>query len=158
MDNYNYQQSDNYQQYDNHRSDKRSEEMAIAALVLGIVGLVCSVTIVIPLICGGLAIILAILSKGGEMTTTGKGKAGMILGIISSCIGVFVFLFAIATTSSDSLMDEFKREYQRQLNEYYNGYDYDYDYDEDNYYDNDDFDYNYNTNDFWENYYDDDTF
>ncbi len=146
MDNYNYQQYDNYQQHDDYHKDKRSDGLATAALVLGIAGLLCSITIILPLICGSLAIILAILSKGGELTTAGKGKAGMILGIISACIGAFILLLAIATTSSTSFIDEFEREYKRQMDQYYNGYDYD------DYYND------YDSDDIWNDLYDDNTF
>ncbi len=75
--------------------DKRSSSMAIASLVLGIAGLVMSCCIYPAIIFGSLAIILALLSRGGEMTTNGYGKAGLILGIIGIICGILFLAYGL---------------------------------------------------------------
>lgn len=82
------QQSQSYE-------NRHSEGMAVAAMVLGIVGLVMSFCVYPGFICGALGIILGILSRGGEMTYPGCGKAGIILGSIAaviSFIAIFVWI------------------------------------------------------------------
>lgn len=69
--------------------------MAIASLVLGIAGLVMSCCIYPAIIFGSLAIILALLSRGGEMTTNGYGKAGLILGIIGIICGILFLAYGL---------------------------------------------------------------
>lgn len=76
-------------------TNKHSGGMAIAALVLGITGLVMSFCVYPGFILGSLGIIFGILSRGGEMTYPGYGKAGIVLGIISiliSIIAIFVWM------------------------------------------------------------------
>ena len=73
--------------------DKRSPSMAIASLILGIAGLAMSCCIYPAIIFGSLAIILALLSRGGEMTTSGYSKIGLILGIISIVCGILFVQF-----------------------------------------------------------------
>lgn len=75
--------------------DKRSSSMAIASMVLGIAGLVMSCCIYPAIIFGSLAIILALLSRGGEMTTNGYGKAGLILGIIGIVCGILFLIYGL---------------------------------------------------------------
>ena len=54
---------------------------ATAALVLGIISLIGICIPIAGIICGIIAIVLAVLAKK-EGSTDGKQKAGMILGII----------------------------------------------------------------------------
>ena len=75
--------------------DKRSSSMAIASMVMGIAGLVMSCCIYPAIIFGSLAIILGLLSRGGEMTTNGYGKAGLILGIISIVCGILFLIYGL---------------------------------------------------------------
>ena len=74
--------------------NKHSNGMAIAALALGIAGLVMSFCIYPGFILGSLGIIFGILSRGGEITYPGYGKAGIVLGILAifiSIIAIFVW-------------------------------------------------------------------
>lgn len=71
--------------------------MAIASLVLAIAGLVMGCCIYPAIIFGSLAIILALLSRGGEMTTSGYAKAGLILGIIAIIFGILFFIYGLIT-------------------------------------------------------------
>ena len=75
--------------------DKRSPSMAIASLILGIAGLAMSCSIYPAIIFGSLAIILALLSRGGEMTTSGYSKIGLILGIISIVCGILFLIYGL---------------------------------------------------------------
>ncbi len=75
--------------------DKRSSSMAIASMVLGIAGLVLSCCIYPAIIFGSLAIIFALLSRGGEMTTNGFGKAGLILGVIAIICGILFLVYGL---------------------------------------------------------------
>ncbi len=72
--------------------DKRSNGFATAALVLGIVGIATGCCVYTGIICGALAIIFALLSRGGEMTMTTKAKLGLIFGIIGIVFGVTMLI------------------------------------------------------------------
>ena len=62
---------------------------AVAALVLGIVSLLGLCIPLAGIICGIIAIILAVMAKK-EGSTDGKQKAGMILGIIGIVINAVI--------------------------------------------------------------------
>ena len=62
--------------------DKRSTGLATASIALGIVSIVTFCCLYAALPCGALAIILGLLSRGGEMTFSTTGKIGIVLGII----------------------------------------------------------------------------
>lgn len=87
-----------YQPYSNQQPpyfDKRSSGMATAAMILGIIGLslVCCPYVSIP--CGALAIIFALLSRGGERTCSTRGQTGLILGILGLSLGILFTIFAL---------------------------------------------------------------
>lgn len=77
--------------------EKRSTSMAIASMVLAIAGLVMGCCVYPAIIFGSLAIILALLSRGGEMTTNGYAKAGLILGCIAIVFGILFFIYSLIT-------------------------------------------------------------
>ena len=87
--------------YESNKSyiDVRSASMSIASMVMGIVGLVMSCCVYPAIIFGSLAIIFALLSRGGEMTTNGYAKAGLILGIIGIVCGILFMIYALFTVS-----------------------------------------------------------
>ena len=64
---------------------------AVAALVLGIVSLLGLCIPLAGIICGIIAIILAVMAKK-EGSTDGKQKAGMILGIIGIVISIVMWI------------------------------------------------------------------
>lgn len=80
--------------------EMRSAGMAIASLVMGIIGLVMSCCVYPAIIFGSLAIIFALLSRGGEMTTNGYAKAGLILGIIGIVCGILFLIYSLVTVFS----------------------------------------------------------
>ena len=81
--------------------DKRSSSMAIASLVLGIAGLVMSCCIYPAIIFGSLAILFALLSRGGELHMNSYGKAGLVLGIISIICGILIFTYSVFTLMAE---------------------------------------------------------
>lgn len=72
---------------------QKGEGMATAAMVLGIISLIglALLQLYLPLLLGGVGIILAILSRGSAKKVAGRAKAGMICCIISLCVSI-VFL------------------------------------------------------------------
>ena len=77
--------------------EMRSAGMAVASLIMGILGLVMSCCIYPPIIFGSLAIIFALLSRGGEMHMNSYAKAGLILGIIAIICGILFLIYSILT-------------------------------------------------------------
>ena len=77
--------------------DKRSASMAIASMVIGIAGMVMSCCIYPAIIFGSLALLLAILSRGGEMTFINYAKAGIILGILAIVCGILFLTVSLIT-------------------------------------------------------------
>lgn len=75
----------------------KGEGMATAAMVLGIISLVSLLflQINIPFLLGGIAIILAILSRGGAKKLLGKAKAGLTCSIIALALDISFCVFAI---------------------------------------------------------------
>lgn len=75
-------------------SIRRSKRMENAALLLGVIA-VATICLVYPaLICGSLAIVFALLSRGGERTLTARAKTGLTLG----SIGLGIILLMIVYT------------------------------------------------------------
>lgn len=77
--------------------DKRSASMAIASMVIGIAGMVMSCCIYPAIIFGSLALLLAILSRGGKMTFSNYAKAGIILGILAIVCGILFLTISLIT-------------------------------------------------------------
>jgi len=69
---------------------RHAQGFATASLVLGIIGLATGCCIYTSIICGSLAVIFSLLSKGGEMTLPGKSKIGLALGIAGVILGALV--------------------------------------------------------------------
>lgn len=81
--------------------NKRSDSLGTAAIVLGIIGVTTPYFVYTSLICGSLAIIFGLLSKGGELTTDTRGKIGIILGIISLILLTLVMIAAFSYLISE---------------------------------------------------------
>lgn len=86
-------------EYEFHQSyvDTRSAGMAVASLILGITGVVLSCCVYPGIIFGSLAVILALLSRGGEKNVTGYATAGLVLGIIGIAAGICMFVYSLVT-------------------------------------------------------------
>lgn len=90
---YEYQQPYGDKPYTN----THSTGMAIASLVLGIMGVVLGCCIYPGFIFGSLAVILALLSRGGERNLNSFAIAGLVLGIVGIAIGIFMVLYSMIT-------------------------------------------------------------
>lgn len=99
--------------------NKRSAGFATASLVLGILSLVTCCCIYSALPFGALAIIFALLSRGGEMTLDSRGMAGLGLGIAGLVLTIVIFIIMfIYTVSFYGGFDEFMQ-YTNELAEQY---------------------------------------
>ncbi|TGY96669.1 DUF4190 domain-containing protein [Petralouisia muris] len=85
--------------YESNKSyiEMRSAGMSVAAMIMGILGLVMSCCVYPAIVFGSLAIIFALLSRGGEMHTNGYAKAGLILGIIGIVCGILFLMYSFFT-------------------------------------------------------------
>ena len=71
--------------------------MENAALLLGVIGAATFCLVYPALICGSLAIVFALLSRGGERTLTSPAKIALILGAIAlGIVLAMIYTFAIA--------------------------------------------------------------
>ena len=99
--------------------NKRSAGFSTASLVLGILSLVTCCCIYSALSFGALAIIFALLSRGGEMTMDTRGLTGLGLGIAGLVLGIVIFIFMfIYTVSMYGGFDAFMQ-YTNELAEQY---------------------------------------
>ncbi len=81
--------------------EMRSAGMAVASLVMGILGLAMACCVYPPVIFGSLAIIFALLSRGGEMHMNSYGKAGLVLGILGIICGILIFTYSFFTLMAE---------------------------------------------------------
>ena len=105
MVNYEFQSEPENSFHENYNlyHDKRSQSFATAGFVLGLIAALTPYFVFTSLICGPLAIIFGLLSKGGEMTMDTKGKVAVILGIIGLVLTVLIMLVAFRVV----ILDEF---------------------------------------------------
>jgi hypothetical protein len=89
-----------YQQPPQPQISRRSAWMENASLILGILALVTSCLIYPALIGGSLAIVFALLSKGGENTMTAKAIVGLILGSIALFFVALAFVYVFVLLCS----------------------------------------------------------
>lgn len=79
-------------------SGNHSDRMEIAAMTLGIISIVSCTCLYLAISCGALAIILASLSRGGQMRYGAKAQVGLILGIIGIVLTAVIYISAFAFT------------------------------------------------------------
>ena len=108
-------------QYSNYQSgsmyqppapNKRSAGMETAAFVLGIVSLATCACIYTSVVCGALAIMFALLSKGGATSMSNRARYALILGLIGLIATIIMytttFAYAIHTYGSiENLLKEY---------------------------------------------------
>lgn len=100
----------------------KGEGMATASMVLGIISLasLLFLQVTVPLLLGGIAIILAIVSRGGAKHLLGKAKAGLICSIIALALDILFFVFAIwLTFFLPNQSPEFREELNKACEEQY---------------------------------------
>ena len=97
-------------------TDKNSNGLAIASLVLGIVSIVtCCVG---GFMFGSLGIILALLSKGKEQKYDTKAKVGIVTSITGMVLGIVIIILLIidvAVFSGSNGFDNIMQYYEQQL-------------------------------------------
>ncbi len=103
--------------------DKRSKAFSTASLVMGILSFVCSCCIYAALPFGALAVIFALLSRGGEMRLDSMGKAGLGLGIGGIVVTILMFVCMFIYTANfyggiDELL-QYSNELAEQYMQYY---------------------------------------
>lgn len=76
--------------------DRRSHSMEPASLILGTIAVVTCSCLYISITCGALAVILGLLSKGGEHSMGGKAKAGVTLGILGLVFTIALIIASFA--------------------------------------------------------------
>lgn len=85
--------------------NKTNHGQAVASLVLGIIGTVCSGVPIVSIVLGLIGIILAVSAKKAG-NTEGIRMAGFILSIISLVLGAIVFVVALVILMNmDSIID-----------------------------------------------------
>lgn len=105
MNNQNHAGGGSYQPYTNPytRPDRQpGSGLCTAAMILGILSIVtaCMMTVYLPFIFGGLAIILALLSKGCRKLQ-GKAVAGIACAAAGLLLNLAVLTFAVRTVIAD---------------------------------------------------------
>lgn len=96
MDDFSYYQQNN--PYQQPVQDKRSASMTTAATILGVISVTTCTCLYVSVACGGLAILLALLSKGGELTMSKSARLALYLGVaglVITAITYAVTLYAI---------------------------------------------------------------
>lgn len=90
---------------------------ATASMVLGIISIMTAFlgTVYPPLVCGGLSIILGLLSKGGDPVLLPNARVGVITAIVGLIVNVAVVAASFALVFGNPQMRE---EFHDQLNEY----------------------------------------
>lgn len=96
--------------------NKRSKNMAIASMILGIIALITCCCIYSAMVCGSLGIILALLSRGGNQTLESQGTAGLVLSSIglalTLAIYIGIFLMMLRQYGGiDGILQEYMRLY-----------------------------------------------
>lgn len=93
---------------------KHATGLSTAAFVIGIIALCTSCCLYIGLPGGALAILFAILSKGGETTMDSKATIGLWLGVLAlvCTIVLYIAMFVISVNYLGGI-DEFWEYYKR---------------------------------------------
>ncbi len=90
--------------------------MATAAVVLGVISLITCLVFYISVPCGAMAVLLAILSRGRN-PMPGKGKTGLVCGLIGMILSVVITLSSVWVVLSNAQM----RAYMESYMQYYLG-------------------------------------
>jgi len=114
MNNYGFQSEPENSFHENYNlyHDKRSQSFATAGFVLGLIAALTPYFVFTSLICGPLAIIFGLLSKGGEMTMDTKGKVAVILGIIVLTVLIILVAFRVVIIDEFGGFENFLKYYQ----------------------------------------------
>lgn len=120
FNNYNNSDTQNNNNYpDGQRQLIRNpgQTLAIASLALGIASIFTMFTVYIPLICGSIAIVLAILSKGygKKLLTAAKIGIGTAIGGMALVITIIGSLVALLLSCDGNTLVEFGKQMDQQF-------------------------------------------
>lgn len=111
---YNYQSND--YRLPPHNPGQR---MATVSMILGVVCIFTLFTVYIPIVCGSIAVVLAILSKGSfkKMLTTAKVGIGTAVGAIALLFLMITSLSAMLLSTSGDALIKFGQQVDQQFKE-----------------------------------------
>lgn len=120
--NYNpYSQQNNQYQPGNYNGFYRNpgQTMATVSMILGIISILTLLTVYIPFICGSIAIVLAILSKGSfnKMLASAKIGIGTAIGSMSLVIVMIVSLTSMIMSAGSDTLIKFGQQIDQQFKE-----------------------------------------
>lgn len=95
---------------------------AIASRTLGIISLLCMIMgfMLVSLICGALAIILAVLSRGSNRSINSPARIGLICGTVGVAVELFVLLVQIyAILFIPQVREQYNMLYQQMYEQLY---------------------------------------
>lgn len=123
FNNYNpYTQQNNNSNYSNRQRQfirNPGQALATVSMILGLASIFTVFTVYIPVICGSLAIVLAILSKGYGKKMLGSAKIGIgtSIGGMALVITVIGSLAALLLSSSGDTLIQFGQQMDQQFEE-----------------------------------------
>lgn len=99
----------------------RANSMAMAAMTLGILSLILAFTCTLypTMLCGGLAIILALLSKGTDARMHSNAKTGIIMAIIGLVFNVMILFASLMLIFSPMAVPEYREEFNHMYEQIY---------------------------------------
>lgn len=91
-----------------------------ASFILGVIGIVTCCCIYVSFVCGGLSIIFALLSKGGEKKISPQAKNSLIIGSVAIIATVVITASSFAVTirqygGFDNMMKSYEKLYSTYL-------------------------------------------
>lgn len=95
------------------------QTMATVSMILGVVSIFTLFTVYIPIVCGSIAVVLAILSKGSfkKMLTTAKVGIGTAVGAMALLFVMIASLSAMLLSTSGDTLIKFGRQIDQQFKE-----------------------------------------
>lgn len=103
-------------------TDKNSNSLAIASLVLGIIAIVTSCCCFSGILFGAIAVVLALLSRGSVNKFDNKALWGLITGIAGILLGILFLISIIIYTNVITKNENFKdiiNQYEQDHGTYY---------------------------------------
>lgn len=95
------------------------QTMATVSMILGVVSIFTLFTVYIPIVCGSIAVVLAILSKGSfkKMLTTAKVGIGTAIGSIALLFVMIASFSAMLLSTSGDTLIKFGQQIDQQFKE-----------------------------------------